>query len=182
MKAFIFHCWGGDSRGCWRGYLADELRSRGIEVVAPDFPDPDAPELSKWLAEVRGKVPKFSEDWVLVSHSLGGPTILRLLESFKRGEKVRAVVMVAAFGKDLGIPEISSFVSSDFNWDKIKRGADNFIVINSDNDPFIELSEGRRLAKLLGAQLIIEKGAGHINEGSGFTKYPRVLETVLAQV
>jgi predicted alpha/beta hydrolase family esterase len=178
MKAFIFHCWGGDSRACWRGWLADQLREKGIEVVAPDFPDANNPSLEQWLATVRGKVPKFDEDWILVSHSLGGPTILRWLETFDENEKAGTVILVATFAKDLGIPEISNFVEKDFNWEKIKKKADKFIIINSDNDPFIELSEGERIAKLLGAEFIVEHGAGHINEGSGYVKYDRLLQLI----
>jgi len=177
MKAFIFHCWGGDSRGCWRGWLTDELRRKGVEVVAPEFPETNNPRLEKWLATVRRSVPKLEpgDGWVLVGHSLGCPAILRLLEGMGEGEKAKAVFLVAAFAKDLGIPEIRSFVDRPFNWEKIRKKADRFVVINSDNDPFIALDEGERVAKLLGAELIVEHGAGHINEGSGFTSYPRLL-------
>lgn len=176
MKLFIFHCWGGDSRSCWRGWLADIMRKKGAEVTSPDFPNTNEPELGEWLEAVRKEVSKFDEDWVLVSHSLGGPTILRLLESFEEDEKVGAVIMVAAFARDLGIPEIRSFVENDFDWEKIKSKAGRFVIINSDNDPFIELEEGKRLADLLGAELVVEHGAGHINEGAGYTSYPRILE------
>lgn len=178
MKAFIFHCWGGDSRGCWRGWLADQLKAKGHEVVAPDFPDTMNPKLGEWLGATRKAVPEFSGDWVLAAHSLGCPTILRLLETFHEGEKAKAVILVAGFAKDLGIPEIANFVDRDFDWEKIRGGAERFYVINSDNDPFIELEEGERMAKLLDAEFIVEHGAGHLNEGSGFTEYPRVLEII----
>jgi predicted alpha/beta hydrolase family esterase len=177
MKVFLFHCWGGDGRSCWSGWLADKLTEKGIEVVSPDFPDTDLPKLEEWLKVVREKVPKFSKDWVLISHSLGGPTILRLLESFG-DEKVGTVILVAAFAKDLGIPEIANFVNKDFNWEKIKSKAEKFIVINSDTDPFIELEEGERIAKLLGGELLVEHNGGHINEGCGYTKYERLLKIV----
>ena len=181
MKIFIFHCWGGNSRDCWRGWLADRLREKGITVVAPEFPDTMHPEADEWLKEARRNLGKFDEDWVLVSHSLGGPAILRLLESFGENERVKAVIMVAAFAKDLGIPEIESFVKEGFDWGKISKCARKFTIINSDNDPFIELGEAKRVAQLLGAELIVEHGAGHINEGAGFTEYPRVLELILKQ-
>ncbi len=182
MKAFIFHCWGGDSRGCWRGWLADELRRKGVEVLAPVFPDTNNPQLGPWLAEARRSVPKFSphDEWVLIGHSLGCPAILQLLGGMKEGEKVKAVVLVACFAKDLGIAEIRSFVDKPFDWKKIKNKAGKFVIINSDNDPYIPLAEGERIAKLLGAELIVEHGAGHINEGAGFTKYPRLLQLLSA--
>ncbi len=175
MKLFLFHCWGGDSRSCWSGWLADRMREKGSEVIAPDFPDPSTPRLEEWLSAVRSHVERFDDEWVLAGHSLGCPTILRLLESFAPDEKAKAAILVSAFAKDLGIPEIRNFVDKPFDWDKIRAGAGRSIVINSDNDPYIEIGEGKRLAGLLGAEFIVEHGAGHINEGAGFGPYPRLL-------
>jgi len=147
-------------------------------VLSPDFPETLNPELGTWLLTARSLVPRFEPEgnWVLAGHSLGCPTILRLLESFEEGEKAKAAILVAGFAKDLGIPEIRGFVDKDFDWEKIKRSCAKFVVINSDNDPFIELSEGERLAGLLNTELVTEHGAGHINEGSGFGPYPRLLD------
>ncbi|MFH0736944.1 MAG: alpha/beta fold hydrolase [Candidatus Micrarchaeota archaeon] len=180
MKVFLFHCWGGDGRSCWSGYLQDELRKRGATALSPDFPDTNEPRLEKWLAGVRENVPRFDpkDKWVLVGHSLGCPTILRLLETLGPDERVDSVVLVAGFAKDLGIPQIRDFVAEGFDWEKIESKAQRFIVINSDDDPFIPLAEGERLAKLLDAKLLVEHGAGHINEGSGFTRYPKLLDII----
>ena len=180
MKLFLFHCWGGDGRSCWSGWLQDKLRASGFEVLSPDFPDTNAPKLEKWLATARDQVPSFdpADKWVLIGHSLGCPTILRLLESFGPDEKAHAVILVAGFAKDLGISEIKNFVDKKFDWKKVKDKSKKFIIINSDNDPYIELKEGERLAKLLGGELIVEHNAGHINEGSGFTEYPKLLEMI----
>lgn len=149
-------------------------------VLTPDFPDSENPKLGEWLAKTRSLVPRFepSEDWILIGHSLGCPTILRLLEAFDEGERAGCVIMVAGFAKDLGIPEIRNFVDKDFNWQKINKKAARFIIINSDNDPYIELEEAKRMGKLLGAELVVEHGAGHINEGAGFIEYPHLLEII----
>jgi len=180
MNIFLFHCWGGNGRSCWSGWIADQLIVSSLKsrVLLPDFPETQNPRLEKWLAVTRKLVPRFEpkDEWVLVGHSLGCPTILRLLEKLDESERIACVILVAGFAKDLGINEIRNFVEEDFNWKKIKKKAKKFIVINSDNDPFIELSEGERMAKLLGADFIVEHDAGHINEGSGFTKYERLLK------
>jgi len=182
MSFFLIHCWGGNGRSCWSGWLSDELKvlSPASRVLLPDFPNTNAPRLDEWLLEIHRHVKKFDEkdEWVLIGHSLGCPTILRLLEAFGKNERVCAVILVAAFAKDLGFKETRNFFEKDFDWDKIKKGCGKFIVINSDNDPFIELDEGKRVAKLLGAELVVEHGAGHINEGSGFGPYPRLLEII----
>jgi len=168
MKAFIFHCWGGDGKSCWSSWLCDYLHNKNIETKSPDFPDTNNPNLTKWLDSIRNINKKFNEkdEWVLVGHSLGCPTILRLLESFGPDEHVKKVILVAGFAKDLGIPEIRNFVDMEFNWKKIKSKCDEFVLISSDNDPFIPLDEGERVAKLLGAKFVVEKNAGHLNDFS----------------
>jgi len=178
MKAFLFHCWGGDSRSCWGGWLADTLRQKGITVIAPDFPSTDNPKLEEWLAEARKQVPAFDDSWVLIGHSLGCPAILRLLEDFGQEERVGAAILVAGFAKDLEIPQIKNFVDKKFDWPKIRKSCRRFFVINSDNDPYIPIDEGQRLADNLGADLIVEHGGGHINEGSGYASYPLLLKIV----
>ncbi len=181
MNILILHCWGGDARGCWRGWLADRLREKGHIVVVPDLPDTMRPHLVAWLKEIRKHVKKFDDSWILVGHSLGCPTILRLLESFGAGEKIRAAFMVAAYAdKFPGSEVIDNFVEGEFDWKKIKRGSGKFIIINSDNDPFINLSEGKRVAKLTGAEFIVERNSGHINAGAGWLKYERLLGLVLS--
>lgn len=176
MRVFLFHCWGGDGKSCWSFWLANRLKERGIEVISPDFPDTNTPQLKRWLATVRNSMKKFNkkDEWVLIGHSLGCPTILRLLESFDEDEHVKKVILVAGFVKDLGITEIQNFVDTKFDFEKIKTKSEKFIVINSDNDPFIELSEGKKLAELLGADFIVEKNAGHINN----LHYIRLLELI----
>lgn len=177
MKLFLLHCWGGNGRSCWSGWLAERMREKGVEVIAPDFPNPSTPRLKEWLSTVRALVPRFEpgDKWVLAGHSLGCPTILRLLESFGEDERIGTAILVSGFARDIHVPELRNFIHKDFDWEKIRKGAGKFIVIHSDNDPFIELEEARRMAGLLGAELIVEHNAGHINEGSGFGPYPRLL-------
>ncbi len=181
MKVFLFHCWGGDGRSCWSGWLADKLRARGIEVIAPDFPNSSEPKLDEWLDRVRSHVTKFDakDNWVLVGHSLGCPSILHLLERFDKSERVKAVFLVSGSSEDIGIPQLTNFFADGFDWEKIKQKSSKFVVINSDNDPFVPLDEGECLANLVNGEFLVEPGAGHINEGSGFTKYERLLKLIL---
>jgi hypothetical protein len=184
MKFFLFHCWGASGKSCWSGWLREQLISSGMAsettALIPDFPNSENPKLKEWLVTARNLVPEFDlkDDWVLIGHSLGCPTILRLLETFGKSEKVACIILVASFAKDLGIGEIKNFVDKDFDWEKIKKKAGKIIIINSDNDPYIKLDEARRMEKLLGAELIVEHNAGHINEGAGFDEYPHLLEII----
>src|SRR5208283_3982581 len=135
------------------------------------------PKLGDWLSTTRKIVPNFNpkDDWVLVGHSLGCPMILRLLETFDKNEKVACIILVAGFAKDLGIPEILNFVDKDFDWQKIKKKAGKIIIINSDNDPYIQLDEAKRMANLLGAELI---NAGPVARNL-YKPFPAILYVII---
>ena len=88
--------------------------------------------------------------------------------------------MVSAFLGKLGLEEFDplneSFVCRTFDWEKIKKNAGEIHIYNSDDDPYVPLERGKKIARNLGIELtIIEKG-GHINAGAGFTKIPFLLK------
>lgn len=180
MKAIIVHGWGADSGSNWFPWLKRELEKLGIETVCPDMPDPHYPMKQEWMDELRTIVPSFAEkdEIILIGHSLGGPAILRLLETFGKGEKARAAILVSGFTGDIGIPQILNFTEGAFDFAKIKKAASEFYIINSDNDPYVPISEGEHLAIELGTRLIVEPGAGHINSGDGYLRYGRLLKLI----
>lgn len=180
MKVLILHGWGADSQSNWFPWLKNELEQNGIEAYCPDLPNTNYPKKDAWLSAIRELVPKFNEkdDWVLVGHSLGCPTILHLLETFGNGEKVRAAILVSGFAADLGIPDIRDLLNGGFDFKKIKKCAKEFIIINSDNDPYVPLDVGKQLADSLGTNLLLEPGEGHINIVHEEFKYDRVLNII----
>jgi predicted alpha/beta hydrolase family esterase len=180
MKVLILHGWGGTPRGSWRGWLADQLTvsSSRFRVLNPELPNADHPKQDEWLAKIRETKEAFDGETILIGHSLGAVAILRLLESFGDHEKIKAAILVCGFTNDLGIEEINDFFKSGFDWEKIRNGAKKFVIINSDNDPYMKIEEGKILHEKLGGELIIEHNAGHINEDAGFKEYPRLLEII----
>lgn len=180
MRAIILHGWGGKPRGSWRGWLADQLSVLGSvsSVECPELPDADHPKQKEWIAKIREAAGKFDGETVLIGHSLGAVAILRLLETFGENEKIKGAILVCGFTNDLGIQEIKDFFKAQFDWEKIRKGAEKFVIINSDNDPYMKIDEGRILHEKLGGELIIEHNAGHINEAAGFKEYPRLLEII----
>lgn len=191
-KIIIIHGWGADSTSNWFPWLADELKAKGFDVAVPDFPNSQTPQLSEWIDTLQSILnPKGSkttrlENVILVGHSLGAPFILRFLEQLNQPQKgspfvaVKAAILVSGFERSLGFSETDNFVVKPFNWEKIKTSCDKFIVINSDDDPYIPLSIGYALAKSLGVVLTIEHNAGHIKAPGGFLAYPRVRDLILA--
>ncbi|MDO8554832.1 MAG: alpha/beta hydrolase [Candidatus Micrarchaeota archaeon] len=179
MNVLIVHCWGCDCESNWFPWLKTQLEARGSKVVCPNLPNSELPNLNEWLAEIRKTVSRFNKDWILVGHSLGCPTILRLLETFDKEEKINAVILVSGFARDVGYNEMKSFIDSSFDWEKIKKTAKQFIVVHSRDDELIRFEEGEYLAKQLHAKFIVEQGLGHIR-GEPYGRYERVLEIILS--
>ena len=177
-KVIIVHGWGADSLSNWFPWLQSELEKKGFEVLCPDFPTTQTPQLTDWITHLN-KLTRVDGETIMVGHSLGAPFILRYLEQLPRSTKVKAAFLVSGFERSLGFPETDNFVIKPFNWDKIKKSCNKFYVINSDDDPYIPLSIGKDLAKKLGVPLTIEHNAGHINAPGGFLSYPKVRDLVI---
>jgi len=179
MRVLILHGWNSDSKDNWFPWLKEKLEAKGIVVYCPDLPNSDSPQQAAWLQKINKVI---DSDLVIVGHSLGTIAALRLLENLKTRQKIIATILVAGFTQDFGVKAISDFFKTPFNWNKIRKNSAKFVVISSDSDPYLPISEGQKLAENLNAEFIIEKNAGHIDIESGFSKYDRVLELVLKSV
>ena len=113
---------------------------------------------------------------------LGCITILRFLEGLPEGEKVGGAVLVAGFTDNLGYKEIDSFFQTTISWDKIRKACEKFVVIHSDDDPYVPLKHGDVFKKKIGARLVVKKGHKHFSGSEGCKELPDALEGVLGMV
>ena len=59
----------------------------------------------------------------------------------------------------------------EFDWDSIKSKSKNFVVYQSDDDPYVGLDNGKELAQHLGVELSFIPNAGHFNKRAGYTEF-----------
>jgi predicted alpha/beta hydrolase family esterase len=163
-RAIIVHCWGGAADYAWYPWAKTELEKRGYEVTVPNMPDPDPPVLATWLPHLAQLVGEPDDDLVLIGHSIGTVTIMRYLESLPEGAQVGRVILVAAFTDQLGFRELENYFESRLDYSKIKNKSKNgFVVIQSDDDPFVSEQYGTRLQEELNAKLVIKHAASHMS-------------------
>lgn len=179
-EILIFHGTGGNPQENWFPWLKEELEKLGCQVFVPQFPDPRENHLLKaWLEVLKQYQPQINKQSILIGHSLGGLFLLRVLERLEK--PVEAAFFVAA---PIGVKPIKYYESDEkfsgfqFDWKKIKRGANHFTVYHSDNDPYVSLGNGEELAKQLEVDLIFIPNSGHINAESGYTKFDQLLEDI----
>jgi len=180
MTILIIHGTYGYPKENWFPWLKEELEKLGEKVYVPTFPTPENQTLENWLKVFEDYKKYLDKDSILVGHSIGCAFILNVLE--RLNHPIKASFLVAGFLKKLNIKKFielnKTFVDKSFDWNKIKQNCKNFFVYNSDNDPNVPLEKGKELAKNLGVELKIIKGAGHFNEKAGYTKFPKLLEDI----
>ena len=174
---FIIHGTGSDPNQNWLPWLKEQLEAEGHTVFVPEFPTPEDQSLDSWMDVIGNYMKHIHEDTVFVGHSLGPAFILSLLE--RLDVQVKLCVYVAGFTGNIGITEFDelndSFVNKEFDWEKIRQASKGFLVINSDDDPYVPLQNGKDLAANLGVELDVMHGAGHINAESGFVMFEKLL-------
>lgn len=157
MNVIIFHGTLGSPESNWFPWLKKELENLGIEVYVPKFPTPAGQSLENWLKAFEPYQDKVNDETIFVGHSMGPGFFLRLLE--KRTSPIKAGILAAPF-----------------DWKKIKKNCQKFVVMAGDDDPYVPIKFPQRIADSLGVELKIIKGGKHL--GETLKEFPEVLEEI----
>ena len=176
INVILIHGFGGNNKENWFPWLKKELQNLEHKVISPSFPNPSSPNLGQWLDYLQTLSTHFTNDSILVGHSLGVPFILSILET----HKVKAAFLVAGFSelpKNKFSPKMTTFIKQ-FNWDKIKENCSKFEIFHSDNDPYVPIELAENLANNLDSKLTVIEGGAHLNSTSGYKKFYLLLEKI----
>jgi predicted alpha/beta hydrolase family esterase len=178
MKTIMVHGAYGHSKENWFPWLKESLEGLGYTVVAPDFPTPEGQSLENWRHVLTALQVPLDGQTILVGHSVGVAFLLDVLERAK--QPVKAAFFVSGFVGSLGDPRFDSlnrtFTQRPFDWKKIRAHCPRFVVFHADNDPYVPLEKAEELAKRLGVEVTLVKGAGHFNERAGYQRFDRLLD------
>lgn len=178
-NAFIFHGTGGYPKENWFPWLKEKLESIGYVVIVPQFPTPHDQTPESWFAVLDKHKHYYNQDTILIGHSLGGAFLLRVLERYP--VCIKAACIVSAPIGVLPIKNYESdkpFIAHHFDWEKIKGRAKAFFIFHSDNDPYVCLENGKKLAQHLNTKLIFIPTAGHFNAVAGYTKFDALWDKI----
>ncbi len=177
---FIIHGAFGNPEENWFPWLKKELGKLGHEIFIPKFPTPDNQTLENWEKVFQEYKKYLDENSIVIGHSLGVVFLLRVLE--RESKPIKAAFFVSGFTDLLNNPtfdEINqTFIEKNFNWLKIKNNCNKFYVFHSDNDPYVPLSQAKKLSKKLDTNLNLVKNAGHFNKGSGYSEFSLLLAQI----
>jgi uncharacterized protein len=163
----ILHGYQGSGPGHWQTWLAGRLRAADAQVVYPDLPDPDQPQLRSWLDALAGELDALGEPPVVLCHSLA--CLLWLHHAASGGAPASRVLMVAPPSPRIELEALQSFLPPPLDAEAVR----NARLVCSDNDPYCP--EGANLAyAALRLPTDLIPGRGHLNPDAGLGPWPEV--------
>jgi len=186
-RVFIVHGWGGNPDEPWLKWLKQELEKRGFEATNPEMPDTWHPKISEWVGKLDEVVGESDSNTYFVGHSIGCQAIMRYLEQLPENKKVGGAIFVAGWfsltdetwDEDYTREVADEWINTPVNFEKIKQHTNNFMVVNSDNDPYVPLNDAESFKDNLGTKVLMLKNMGHIAGDDGVIELPVVLEELL---
>ena len=180
-KFLILHGTYASPAANWFMWLKGKLIGRGNTVWLPQLPDsatPNTKTYNDFIFDNKDFV--IDNDTILIGHSSGAVEILSLLEHLPKGIVAKAAILVSVFKDDLGWDSLSGLFQEPFDFDVIRSHCDRFILIHSDNDPYVPLEHARDLSEQLHSELMVYEGQGHFNTETNpdYTKFPELLEII----
>ena len=174
-KALILHAYQDNPGGNWYPWLEGELEKKGHEVWIPplptmDRPQPDMEPMLKIILD-KGFV---DQDTIVVGHSLGAVLTVRLAERvrFKEG------ILLAGWDFDDLDPRDDLFWPNPIDHEKAKQNVSAWIVLISENDPYVSSYMTQRMAERLGGKAIMLGKKGHFCTNDGVVEIPEILDFV----
>lgn len=179
QRVIIVHGFNGNPDKHWYPWLAAELLAEGIAVSRLALPQPKDPQLRPWLDAIAEQAGPLAGT-VVVTHSLGGFTILRYLQENPEIQ-LRGIVLVSGFDAPVAAqPVLDDFLAPGVDSTALRERLGTISVISSDNDHVIPAADSQALADRLGVELTIVPGGAHFLYSDGITELPAAKTAVLA--
>lgn len=172
-RVVIVHGWADDPTQGWINWLVGELEQQGMTAMAPAFPEPDKPDIGRWLEYLRTQTGELHGETVLVGHSLGCYLVTLLLSERRLPQPLAGVVLVAG-----GLPEHRPNLMKQLDFELIKQNTKHRVCIYSDDDRVVPQEASQKFAKALSAEEIVDPGKRHFSGLRGVTELPSALAAV----
>ncbi len=183
-KVYLIHGWEGSPKEPMHLWIKKELTSRGFQVIAPEMPNPEEPNIASWINKLNEicKNPDFNT--YFIGHSIGCQAIMRHIEKLPEKIKIRGAIFIAPWINLQGLSEeeeniAKPWLKTPIDFNKVKSHMKNIVTIFSDNDPFVPLSDKEIFRKKLKAKVIVEHDKGHYTQSDNVYSNPIVINKLI---
>lgn len=182
-NALILHGTDGYPTENWFDWLRIELEKQKYKVWVPQLPDCDRPNIEKYNKFIfSNKEWEFNTESIIVGHYSGAVAILGLLQALPDETIVDTCYLVGAFKYNLDWDALDDLFLKPFDFEKIKRKANKFVFIHSDNDPYCPLDHAQYLREKLNGTLILLRDQKHFSIGTAgeqYKEFPFLLDLIV---
>lgn len=175
----LLHGFTANSQSDFHPWTKEKLEERGSKVSVPDLPNtnkPDAKEQAEYVLENT----KFDENTVLLGHSYGSVTALRVLERLDK--PIKKLVLVGGFAQP-GFPDkkrvFEDTTDWEFDFEKIKANVKEILFLRAENDTPVLPERADYLKEKLGGTIV--DFVAEKNHATG-QKEPIVLRNLLESI
>jgi uncharacterized protein len=178
-NCLILHGTSATPQSNWFSWLEKKLIEKDWQVWLPQLPNADNPTIQTYTEFLlSNKDWKFNPESTIIGHSSGAVAILGLLQNLPEDVVVDTCILVGSFKDDLGWESLQGLFIAEFDFEKIKKKARQFIFIHSDNDPYCPLEHAQYLCNKVDGKLIMIPGAGHFNVEASekYREFPEILK------
>jgi predicted alpha/beta hydrolase family esterase len=170
-------------RDHWQWWLAEQLRRRGEQVLYPQLPDPDRPDLARWLDVLAAESAQLGDgERIVVCHSLACALWYEASDRGVVDTPADRVLLVAPPGPSvLARPVTSAFDPNPWNADVLNASSRATIrLVASDSDPYCPEGPAAVVyAQPLHLDAETIHGAGHLTTADGYGPWPQMLRWCL---
>ena len=170
-KVLLLHGLNGSDSPHWQSWLAGEIAKDYGTVSFPKFTNPDFPDKTLWIKELKQHLKDFRPD-VVICHSLANILWFHLCNE-EEIQEVEQLFLVAPPSINCDLEELKSFYPVNVPKNLYAKES---ILISSTNDPYMTLDEAKSLQNELDIEMKVIKDGGHINADSSYGEWPWILE------
>lgn len=188
-RIFIIHGWDATPSTDWFPWLKEQLEAYDLEVHVPAMPDPSHPVIDTWVGVLAAAVGELRDTDIFVGHSVGCQTILRYLETQAGNDIHVPVICVAGWFTLNGLDTEEEkqiarpWLETSIDFDAIKDMCEPLDVILSDDDPYVALSEHKRLFEdLLGGFVFVQHNMGHFSIDHGGVRELPIVRDIIVEL
>lgn len=169
----MLHGYTGNPDGNFFPTFIKKLKALGHSVFVPQLPNTKTPVVMDQVRFVQENY-QFTEQTVLLGHSLGSPVALKVVEQLDK--PIQRLVLVAGFAQQ-GFPDKKRPFEDTFDWqfdfNKIKQNVKEIVILRADKDVAVRPERADFLSAQLGVP--VTDFIAEANHASGKTE-PEVWE------
>lgn len=159
----VLPCWEETRKNHWYEFLASQIaRQLSIEAKAINMSSAKSPKLmpciTRVIKEVGGIQPISQVGFV--GHSYTAALLCKWLTMLPRDNPVGAIILVAP-SSNFGLKELDQFSFDPEQLVLYRNRALRKLVIVGEQDPYVSITEAKRIANALDAQFVVIPDHGH---------------------